>query len=446
MPAAVTPKISDGVESSEVSQAVASQDVMGFSTKPEVDAESASALDKLAESVLGATETPPAKPEGDSPPPKPDDTTPPAKPEGENPPPKPDGDSPPPKKDEAAPPKVDADVSKLFEGVELPPQARPKSAEAFATIKARAAAEIGRLTQERQELEAKLAEAQKAVSKPLPDEVSKELEELRGFRAKFDVELDPRFSSFDKQVNEANETTYAYLLRNKIASQETIDKIKGLGGFGGIEPEAFLSTIKDATARRFIESKILAIENAKVDKERAIESAKANIGEFTKTRREEMENASKLGTDKARETLTGLLTQIPWFAEKQAKADAEDTEKTEVKEHNEFLASVKSQVAEAVADDSPEMRAILVAGFAQLLQLQREHAKSDAKLKTAEATIADLTGKLDRFTKASTPRLRESAAAPSGGVPPKKADNLTISGSDALDAIAAQVMAQRGES
>jgi hypothetical protein len=424
------------VSESDLSKKLAEQDILGQSTRPAIDPESSDALDALAATVMGEENEVEVAPVVE---PKVEPKVEPAAPTPEE---KAAADAKAAEEAKAATTAA-ASTDKLFEGIELPGQARPKSAEAFAAIKQRAAAEIGRLETERKALEVKLAETEEKLKSPVPEEVTKELEELRGFRAKFDVELDPRFAKFDEQVVGANETAYTYMLKNRVASQATIDEIKKLGGLGGLDADAFLSTIKDATARRFVEGQLYKVEAAKAEKEQAIESAKTNIGDYTKARREELNNSSRAHNEEVSAKVTDLVGRLPWMTLEKLKDSATEEEKKAFSENEKFVKEVREQVEVAATDGSPEMRAVLVAGFAQLLNTQRAVVALQSQLAAAKTETETLNTKLARYTKASTSRLRESAAAPVGTPGAAKKVDLTLSAGESLDAIAAQVMASR---
>ena len=97
-----------------------------------------------------------------------------------------------------------------------------------------------------------------------------------------------------------------------------------------------------------------------------------------------------------------------------------------------------------MSDDSPQMRAILVTGMAQLFRLQREHAGVAAERDSLKKELADARGKFDKVKQAGLSRLRESGAPQSGAMPAAKPMNqFTTPATDALDALARQVTEER---
>jgi hypothetical protein len=90
------------------------------------------------------------------------------------------------------------------------------------------------------------------------------------------------------------------------------------------------------------------------------------------------------------------------------------------------------------------MRAILLTGMAQLFNTQRGAAALKAELEATKTELTTLKGKWDKVVNSSRSRLDQSGA-PSSSVPqPPKTNQFTTHAADALDAIAKQVMEERG--
>jgi len=332
----------------------------------------------------------------------------------------------------------------------LPANASPKSSEAFSTVKIKAAQEISARDQKITEFEKTIAELNEKLKNPIPPELDKEVSELRAWRAKLDVDADPKFKTFDKEVLNAQEFIYAQLKKSSVVTDEVIAEIKKYGGPEHINMTKIFDAIKDPTTQRLIESKLADIEMSKFNKENAIKSVKENLGQYMTERQKAFEQASS-GHNSATEKYLGELTgKLDWFKPQKAADNADETAKNTVKAHNEFVTQTKQQIDAALKDDSPEMRALMLAGMAQLFNLQRIHEaeltagkKKDDTLKERDATIKELTEKLDRLKSAGTSRMRESAAPTSGNLPRQKKDiDLTPAG-DALDALAKQVVEER---
>lgn len=328
----------------------------------------------------------------------------------------------------------------------LPPGASPKSSEAFAAVKIRAAQEISARERELEETRAKLKEAEDKLAAGPDPEVAQELQDHRTWRAKLDVDADPKFKEFDKQVASSQEFIYAQLRRSPAVSTETIDKIKKLGGPENVDLVKIFEAVKDPTMQRIVESKIADIEMAKFNKEQAIKTAKENITGYVAERQKSIEagaTAHNTATQKEFSNLTGKLT---WYAERPVDQKADEPTRKAAAEHNKFVAETRTQLEAAFQDDTPQMRALLLVGMAQLLYLQRVRAGDKVQIDTLTKDLADRDAKIAKFANAAgAGRLRESAA-PQGGAPaaPKSKDiDVTTTSTEALDNLAKQVMEER---
>lgn len=345
--------------------------------------------------------------------------------------------------------KADDEVKKKADEIfkdapSLPPNASPKSSEAFSTVKIKAAQEISAREQKIAELEKKLKEATEKLKDPVPAETAKELEELRSFRARLDVEADPKFKSFDKEVEQTREFIYAQLKKSPVVSDDTIEKIKKIGGPEMVDLGKLFEAIKDPALQAIVERKITDIEQTKWKKEELVKSTKANISQYLKERQTAYEQAVNGHQKATSDIYDQLASKLDWMKEKKAddKTDAKVAE-----EHNKFVAEIKQQIDIAKTDDSPEMRAILLASMAQLLNLQRVHeatkASDTAKIADLQKQLDEANSKIERFKSASVSRLREGGAAPNSKPTPPKEQTLNTHTGDALDKIRDQIMQQK---
>lgn len=427
----------------KVAQQLKAQDISGQSTVTGEFGEATDALDKLAAQVKPRPDaTPEVIPEvTPEVTPKVPDTKPDAKPaipleEGVKPDTKP-----------AAPAAPDPALVKRAEELfkdspTLSPNASPKSAEAFSSIKLKSAQEISAREQQIEALKKQLEDAKKPNTEQLTKE--KELDELKQWRAKLDVDYDPKFKSFDQTIEQSREFIYAQLAKNPAVTPEIIEQIKKYGGPDSINLVKLFDSLKDPTLQRLVESKVGDIEMAKYNKEKAIQAAKENIGQYVKERQEASTKATVAATQEVTSNLTQLLDKLDWYAPKAVEGVTDEAQKKEITEHNEFVNGIKEQVAAAIQDDSPKMRAILITGMAQLFNLQRRIPALEATLAAKDKALQEITAKWNAVKGASRSRLNESAA-PAGGIPnqPKTDNGVNVPTGDALDAIARQVMEKR---
>lgn len=416
----------------EVARKQAAQDVSGQSTRPDIDTDTGGALDALAKSI----ETK-----------EPDETAPPAvkTPEEEA---KEKADAEAKTKADAAASEDKARSEKLFEGQpQLPQGASPKSHEAFAAIKVKAAQDILARDKQIEDMKKQLAERDERLKNPVPKELTDEVTELRQFRAKFDVEADPKFKEFDKQVSQAHDFVYAQLAKHSAITPDVIEAIKKHGGPENVKMDKIFDAIKDPATQRLVEIKLTEIETAKFNKQEAIKAAKQNVDGYLKERATQFENASKSHNEATGKELDGILGQpvFSWMAERTPGEKADDAAKAATEDHNKFVKGIQESLQAARADDSPGMRAILLAGMAQLLWTQRAYATIKDRNAVLEKSTAELTEKLARFKSAGRLKSDESSASPSvQKAAPKPIDVYTRPG-DALDAIRDQVLAEQAK-
>lgn len=322
-----------------------------------------------------------------------------------------------------------------LDAVTVPPHTKPKTGEAFDAVKKIAREKITKLeatattlAAEKKALEEKLA----GVADGMTPELKAEMEELRTFRKRLDVESGPEFKSFDTRVGSNTETIYAKLLAVGVP-QSNIDKIKELGGPDGVNWEPILEKLPSVT-RRFVESKLVENEELAGMKKTAIETAKANVDEFLKTRANQTDTQRKTLQDRAEKQLTQWRTEMTWMKPKASDPKATPEQKAEMEAFNAVIKESEEYMKDAIGDDSPEMRATLALAGPELLKVKHEYGtykkSTEAQIASLTADLTSANALLEKVKKGSTSRLRES---PAGGAPAKMKSLLEESAGDALD-------------
>jgi hypothetical protein len=325
----------------------------------------------------------------------------------------------------------------------LPANASPKSSEAFSSIKIQAARELAAREAEIEKIKKEKAELEEKLKTPIPPELEKELEDHRNWRAKLDVDADPKFKEFDKNISAAQEFIYAQLKKSPAVTADVIEQIKKYGGPEMVDLSKLFATVKDPTLQRMVESKLADIEMAKYQKDQAIKLAKDNIQQYVGERTKAFQANATHHTTATQTRLDGMVKQLDWFKEKPLDEKADATTKKEAEEHNKFVTETRQQLAAALQDDSADMRAILLTGMAQLFHLQRVHAGTTKALETTQKELSELTAKWEKVKNSSTSRLRESGATGGPNTAIKPADQFNTRPGDALDDIAKKVMEAR---
>lgn len=387
-----------------------------------------------------AGDTPP--PAGDTPPPA-GDTPPPA---GDTQPstPPPAGDTPPPAGDTPPPAGDTPPPSDIYPDVQLPPNARGKSAEAFATLKQRFSTDLASRDAEVSKLKEELEQLRAKASAPIPPEVEKELKENRLFRARFDLQADPEFTAkYDSKIGELNEFIYDQL-RQVGYTDAHIEKIKAHGGLDKVNYEQILEDVKDPHMLRLIQSRMDDVKVLRYEQEKKLKSAKEDIESYIQQKRDQYQKSVTAHTEATQAELETLAGQhLKWLQEEpKLPATADDKAKALHKEELEFIQSVKEQMQSALQDDSPQMRAVMIATFAQSMHIKREFARIKAAYEIAEKARKEAEGKLATLKKASLTRL-PSTVQPDGALPKPNLTSPLLSASEAMDALRKQQLETR---
>lgn len=401
-------------------------DIPGVDTLPNNDPETASELDKL---LLEATDGKGEELTSDVPPEEDKKET--AEPKVED------------KKDEPKvedKPVVTPEPDEL-DKVELPTNTKPKTGEAFSEVKRVAREKISLLVTKTKELEGKVSELEsKTKDGGLTPELKAELEELRGFRAKLDVEADPAFKTFDSKAVEVEESIYTKLLAGG-ATAPVIEKIKSLGGVNEVNWEPILKNLPDQ-ARRYIESKLVEVEDLGEKKAKAIKEAQENAGKYLADRQQQTSKQREISTQKALAYGEKLLSETEWMKPRQIPSGATPEQKAAVEDYNKFLKDASVAVVEAAKDDSPEMRAALGLGVVELMKVRRDFGEyktsTEAQIKILESNLKEAQTLLEKIKKGSTQRLRNT---PANDEPNHTTPKSMESGAEAIDRMAREAAA-----
>lgn len=271
------------------------------------------------------------------------------------------------------------------------------------------------------------------------------MEDLRNFRRSIDVEASPEFKKFDATVT-ANEEAIYKKLKEVDVSENSIEKIKKLG-ISNVDWEPVLKELPPM-ARRFIETKLVANEDARAEKESAISEAKKNAAKYLKESEEKSGKSAESRKAATESHFKEISSKVPWFKKIEPPAGVSEEDKKKIVAHNEFIDGLNKEVAEAIADDSPEMRAILTLGYAQMLRLQKEvpfikstHEAEKKKLTeeidTLKKTVKEKEDFIAKVKKSSSTSLRSDIGSGKSASEP----DSKMSPSERIDALRNQVEA-----
>jgi hypothetical protein len=436
------PQADAAAHNAEIAARQAAQDAAGHSTagKPGEFEEASSALDKLAAAVPEKKPDPiiePAK--------SPDQSS--AKSADELAAEKQAADEAAAKKaadDAAAAAKNETTTPDPLKEVQEPEGASQKARDNWKALRDKAAAEIAARDTKLAEAQKKLAEFEERTKNPTPEQLQKEkeLEELRLFRAKLDVEFDPAFKKFDTQVAQNEAFIYAQLMKSPAVGADVIEQIKKYGGPDKCNLSKLFESIADPTLQRIVESKIAENAQIRYQKDQALSVTKQNMESYLKEKEKSYIDAATQHTTVTQGELTKYLGALEWAKPKEVTGD--DAAKAAATEHNKWLEKVQAEVNQGLQDDSPQMRAVLLTSYANMCRLQRDNASMTTELAALKKEHADLSAKWTAVKKAGTSRLRESGAPPGGALPQAKpANQFTTPATESLDNLMKTVMEER---
>lgn len=296
------------------------------------------------------------------------------------------------------------------EKVVFPESASVKAKESFETVK--------RLARERiQQAETRAAEALKEVESlkaklegKSPEEFAEkiktlesELKELREFKRNSDIESAPEFQVFDKRVERNTEVVLSKLAEWGM-TKENVEIVRK-AGLSNVNWEPIYQHMTPQQ-KRFVEARLLDIENAGIEKKEALDEARKNADKFFQERsrrtKEEAESAKQARVKVASE----LENSAPWLKAPELPKDASDAQKKEHAAVLKFQGDLRSKIKTALEDTSPEMHATLAYGNAMAFYLSAQvdylQKQLEAVSKEKDAAQADLA-KIRNASKSKRP-------------------------------------------
>jgi len=280
-------------------------------------------------------------------------------------------------------------------------------------------------------LRQKLVEQQQAQQLP-PD-----YDELKRFRATFDLKSDPEFQSkYDKPINEAAENIYSMLRKHK-ASDEVIKSIQEAGGPGKVAKSWWkknaidrLYQTEDFTDARRLENALVQIDDVENARKADLDMAETNQQQWMEQKEQErVQRYQQEGTEIGG-YLEKVTATVPWarFQEVPKNATREQVER--VNAHNAGVKDLESKFSSALYPKTASERAA-VAAAATL-----SHVVTN-QLRVEQQSKARMQSELERLTKENN-ALKASGKMPKSnvaGTQSKQSTNnrITMNSSDAID-------------
>lgn len=279
------------------------------------------------------------------------------------------------------------------------------------------------------ELQTKVAELEK---RTVPDDVKKELEELRQFRATFDAEHSPEFKQrFDGRIEGNYEAIYTRLKAHALPD----DQIALLKGMSPADREEAISGFLDklpAGSRRFIELKLADNLNAQEERQKAVAEVKSKADKYLEEQRQRPVQQTQERDAAVAGILKPVVTKLAFLHPQEVPANASAEEKKAIESFNQNAFIYQEALKRAIVDDSPEVRAEAALAVPLARHLQFENRRL-----TAELTA--LRKEIDGIKAASkTSRLSRTVASPAAAAPAQKAAPANEESGDALDRLFAE--------
>jgi hypothetical protein len=278
-------------------------------------------------------------------------------------------------------------------------------------------------------LRQKLDEAQQQVKTP------DDYDELRRFRAIFDIQNDPEFrSKFEKPISDAKENIYRILKANG-ASDEVIKSIEENGGPDKIDSKWWKTNAIDRlplTEAERLKRNLVDVVELKEKQQFEIENASKNAEQYYQQKAQQNEEWYHSTTNEIDTYMDQVTKDLPWARFKEAPSNATPDQIREVEQHNAAVGSLAEKFNSALWPTSAQDRANVAAAavFSHVLteQLRVEQA---SKVKMSEQ-LKKLTEENNRL-KSAGKLPRQNVNAPNR-VSNSLGDRLKMSSADAIDA------------
>lgn len=329
-----------------------------------------------------------------------------------------------------------------YADVKLRSDASPRTQETFANLKkiAQEREQTARTQAEavRKELEIVKQELEtvKKTSGVVPEDVKKELDELKAFRAQFAAEHDPEFNAkFDGRVNSNYDAIYQKLASHGLPQAE-VDRLKAFPQSDRDSAiENFLEKLPPAS-RRFIELKLADTLVASEDKQKAIADVRSKADTYLKDQKQAPQQQVARRDAEVATILQPVVRNLEFLHTKEIPASAGPDERKALEAYNVSALSLQDALKRAIIDDSPSTRAEAAIAVPLAMHLRVRNA-------SLETENASLKKELDAIKSASkTAKMSRSMATSSA--PAAKPAQKIEDASDALDAIFREVQGTQG--
>jgi hypothetical protein len=284
--------------------------------------------------------------------------------------------------------------------------------------------------QEAESLRQKLVEYEQKPPAPA------DYEDLRKFRAVFDIQSDPDFQNkYDVPINQAKANIYG-IMKQHGASDELLQSIEAQGGPDKIDQKWWQSTLSKLPMTDAERLKRGIVDVADLSEKRVgeIMNSAQNAEQYYKSRDEALvERFSK----QEEESFNYIQEQIKaqnadWALPKEIPAGATPEQRKAIESHNAQAAQLEQLFMGAMYPQTPQARADVAAAAAMSHMLTNQLRTEQTARQKMDAQIKQLTEENNRL-KGAGRMPRQNLATASSNKPASVSDRLKMSSADAID-------------
>jgi hypothetical protein len=284
--------------------------------------------------------------------------------------------------------------------------------------------------QEAEVLRQKLAEAEARPTQTPPD-----YEELRKFRAVFDIKNDPDFKSkYVEPLNNAAESIYG-ILKKHGASDEVIDNIKKAGGPDKVSDEWWqknaINKLPFQDSER-LKRGLLDIYDLKDKQQSEIENAAQNAEKILEERKNASVESYRRDTEQITNHLQEITKEIPWARYQEIPQGATEEQVQAAQKHNQMVAQLEQKFNAALWPTDAVSRANIAAS-AVLSDVLAGQLRQD------QARMAQMAEQLKKLTEENS-KLKGASKVPRQNVSTQSTiktsslnDRIKMNSMDAID-------------
>jgi len=284
--------------------------------------------------------------------------------------------------------------------------------------------------QEAESLRQKLVEYEQKPPAPA------DYEDLRKFRAVFDIQSDPDFQNkYDVPINQAKANIYG-IMKQHGASDELLQSIEAQGGPDKIDQKWWQSTLSKLPMTDAERLKRSIVDVADLSEKRVgeIMNSAQNAEQYYASRDEALvERFSK----QEEESINYIQEQIKvqkadWALPKEIPAGATPEQRKAIESHNAQAAQLEQLFYGAMYPQTPQARADVAAAAAMSHMLTNQLRTEQSVRQKLDAQIKQLTEENNRL-KGAGRMPRQNLATASSNKPASISDRLKMSSADAID-------------